>query len=95
MGLTNDEQKQLAYAQEVKAFISSEAWAEFVWPTIMQLVNKEFPKPDGPGWEQKYVHAYALVECANTMKSTLMNIADQVDHLKKKEVAVEPDIDLA
>lgn len=95
MELTTDEQQQLEYCQEIKGFLSSDAWKEYAWPQIMNLINLEFPKPDGSGWEDKYRHAYTLVESANTLHSFLKSFSDKVEYYKNRQSKEEENIDLA
>lgn len=81
MSDSNNNEKQ--YINEIKAFVESPAWVEFALPAIQQAVQKELPKPTEKGWEEKYRYAYALSEAIAFLVNTLSNIGSRDEFIHK------------
>lgn len=92
MELSSEEKKQVEYGTEVKNFINSDAYTEFVYPQLMALLNKDLPKPDTTGWEDAYRLAYAETTAVNTLHSMMQRMADNADALLAKSQEEPMDI---
>lgn len=92
--LNPEEQNHYEWGQEIKHFIESDAYTYFVEQLNAEL-GKAFPRPDEPGWEEKYRHAWALAEVAQKYHRILGSLAEQSDSLLKKSRTEEPDFNEA
>jgi hypothetical protein len=87
--------KETAYAREIKVFLESPAWREYALPIINQSVQKELPKPNIKGWQDKYVYAHALASAFSMIINALTNLSDKENFNKRMERYMNQSIDEA
>lgn len=89
---TNKEQQ---YNSQIKEFFNSEAYKDYLLPMIMQVAQREFPKPNEKGWEQKYIYAYALSDAFSAIMNAMHNVSGKNEFIKEMEKYLEQAIDEA
>lgn len=77
------------YIMAIKEFVNSPAYKEYMLPMIMQVVQKELPKPGTERWQEKYTYHYALTEAFTMFVNTLNNLSNKDQFLKEAENYME------
>jgi hypothetical protein len=81
--------------KEVKAFLKTDAWSEFLLPTLLSTVQKELPTPTQKGWQEKYRTAFALSSAISLIINSLNNMASRDEFLKRVKKFYDRGIDEA
>jgi len=81
--------------KEVKGFVNSDAWKEYLLPMLLSAVQKELPVPTEKGWQEKYRSAFALSSAISLIVNTLTNTAGKDEFMKKVKKFYESGIDEA
>lgn len=75
----------MAYSQEIKQFLSSNAWKEYLYPAIMQVVSAQLPDPSEIGWEMKYQKMFALSSAFQLIMNSLESAAGMKAFIEKTQ----------
>jgi tRNA nucleotidyltransferase/poly(A) polymerase len=79
--------------KEIKAFLKTDAWNEYLLPMLMASVQKELPPPSEKGWQEKYRNAFALSSAISLIINSLKNTASKDEFLKRVKMFYESGID--
>lgn len=88
--ITEDKEKE--YSVQIKEFMNSDAWKEYALPLIYQSVQKELPKPNVEGWEERYRYAHAISSAFSMVINSLGNLSNKKEFLDKVSKFVDENI---
>ena len=88
----NKEKEHLA---EIKNFVNSKAWKDYVRPLLNKTLQGELPKPNRKGWEEQYRYYYAFAQAFSTFINALENLANKDKFMKRIEKSLHAAIDEA
>lgn len=87
--------KEDHYISEVKNFIQSDTWKEYLLPLLNASVQKELPKPNEKGWQERYIYAHALASAFAMFINSMTNLAGKKEFKKEVEKYLNASIDEA